>query len=50
MHIDIPEDLHNWLRHLAQDMGQDLDELLRVVYPRIMSTDLDVLWLLGEWH
>jgi predicted transcriptional regulator len=29
MHIDIPEDLHNRLRHLAQDTGQDLDELLR---------------------
>ena len=29
MHIDIPEDLHTRLRHLAQDTGQDLDELLR---------------------
>jgi predicted transcriptional regulator len=29
MHIDIPEDLHNRLQHLAQDTGQDLDELLR---------------------
>jgi predicted transcriptional regulator len=29
MHIDIPEDLHNRLRHLAQDTGQGLDELLR---------------------
>lgn len=29
MHIDIPEDLHHRLRHLAQDTGQDLDELLR---------------------
>ena len=29
MHIDIPEDLHNRLRHLAQDTGQDFDELLR---------------------
>jgi predicted transcriptional regulator len=29
MHIDIPEDLHNRLRHLAQDTGQDLNELLR---------------------
>jgi hypothetical protein len=49
MHIDIPEDLHNRLRHLAQDIGQDLDELLRVVYLRIMSTDLYVLWLLGTF-
>jgi predicted transcriptional regulator len=29
MHIDIPEDLHNRLQHLAQESGQDLDELLR---------------------
>jgi Arc/MetJ-type ribon-helix-helix transcriptional regulator len=29
MHIDIPEDLHTRLRHLAQESGQDLDELLR---------------------
>jgi predicted transcriptional regulator len=29
VHIDIPEDPHNRLRHLAQDTGQDLDELLR---------------------
>jgi predicted transcriptional regulator len=29
MHIDIPEDLHHRLRHLAQESGQDLDELLR---------------------
>jgi predicted DNA-binding protein len=29
MHIDIPEELHNRLRHLAQDTGQELDELLR---------------------
>jgi predicted transcriptional regulator len=29
MHINIPEDLHNRLRHLAQDTGQGLDELLR---------------------
>jgi predicted transcriptional regulator len=29
MHIDIPEDLHHRLRHLAQDTGQDLNELLR---------------------
>jgi predicted transcriptional regulator len=29
VHIDIPEDLHNRLRHLAQDTGQDFDELLR---------------------
>jgi predicted transcriptional regulator len=29
MHIDIPEDLYNRLRHLAQETRQDLDELLR---------------------
>jgi predicted transcriptional regulator len=29
MHIDIPEDLHTRLQHLAQESGQDLDELLR---------------------
>lgn len=29
MHIDIPEDLHTRLRHLAQDTGQGIDELLR---------------------
>jgi predicted transcriptional regulator len=29
MHIDIPKDLHTRLQHLAQDTGQDLDELLR---------------------
>lgn len=29
MHIDIPEDLHHRLQHLAQETGQDLDELLR---------------------
>jgi predicted transcriptional regulator len=29
MHIDIPEDLHNRLQHLAQDTGQGIDELLR---------------------
>jgi Arc/MetJ-type ribon-helix-helix transcriptional regulator len=29
MHIDIPEDLHHRLQHLAQDTGQDIDELLR---------------------
>jgi predicted transcriptional regulator len=29
MHIDIPEDLHTRLRHLAQETGQDLDALLR---------------------
>ena len=29
MHIDIPEDLHTRLRHLAQESGQGLDELLR---------------------
>lgn len=29
MHIDIPEDLHHRLQHLAQDTGQELDELLR---------------------
>jgi hypothetical protein len=29
MHIDIPEDLHNRQRHLAQESGQGLDELLR---------------------
>ena len=31
MHMDIPEDLHTRLRHLAQETGQDLDELLREV-------------------
>jgi hypothetical protein len=29
MHIDIPKDLYTRLRHLAQETGQDLDELLR---------------------
>ena len=29
MHMDIPEDLHHRLRYLAQETGQDLDELLR---------------------
>jgi predicted transcriptional regulator len=29
MHIDIPEDLHNRLSHLAQVTGQDIEELLR---------------------
>jgi Arc/MetJ-type ribon-helix-helix transcriptional regulator len=29
MHIDIPEDLYHRLQHLAQETGQDLDELLR---------------------
>jgi hypothetical protein len=29
VHIDIPEDLHHRLRHLAQESGQDFDELLR---------------------
>ena len=29
MHIDIPEDLHHRLQHLAQHTGQEIDELLR---------------------
>jgi Arc/MetJ-type ribon-helix-helix transcriptional regulator len=29
MHVDIPEDLHHRLSHLAQDTGQEIDELLR---------------------
>jgi Arc/MetJ-type ribon-helix-helix transcriptional regulator len=29
MHVDIPEDLHHRLSDLAQETGQDIDELLR---------------------
>jgi predicted transcriptional regulator len=29
MHIDLPEELHARLRYLAQDTGQNLEELLR---------------------
>jgi Arc/MetJ-type ribon-helix-helix transcriptional regulator len=53
MHIDIPEDLHNRLRHLAQDTGQDLDELLReAIEARLAiqeraATNLEG-WTLGE--
>jgi hypothetical protein len=24
--------------------------LSRMVYPRIVSTDVDMLWLMAEWH
>jgi transcriptional regulator with GAF, ATPase, and Fis domain len=26
MHVDIPEDLHHRLQHLAQERGKDIDE------------------------
>jgi predicted transcriptional regulator len=29
MHLDIPEDLHHRLQHLAQDTGKDIEDLLR---------------------
>ena len=29
MHLDIPEDLHHRLQHLAQPTGQDIEDLLR---------------------
>jgi predicted transcriptional regulator len=29
MHLDIPEDLHHRLQHLAQATGKDIEDLLR---------------------
>jgi predicted transcriptional regulator len=49
MHIDIPEDLYNRLRHLAQDTGQDFDELLREAIEARLAVQEWAAANLGGW-
>ena len=49
MHIDIPEDLHTRLRHLAQETGQDLDELLREAIEARLAVQERAAENLGGW-